>query len=154
MFDYIVIGGGSAGCVLANRLTENPAYTVCILEAGPSDQTYWIRSCNPLNMLYLMKSRKKPFIYTLTDAGGFVKSSSSEPIPDLQLQFAAVRMPPRGAGLFTPAKFGFVLHVCHMRPWRYTMGGGSSRSFCKIRRGDKRYYQAKDGNRLPYSWIL
>ena len=61
-------------------------------------------------------SRSQPFIFTPTEAGGFVKSDPSEPIPDLQLQFAAVRMQPHGHGLFTPSKFGFVLHVCHMRP--------------------------------------
>lgn len=42
MFDYIIIGGGSAGCVLAGRLSEDPAVRVCLLEAGPADSSVLI----------------------------------------------------------------------------------------------------------------
>ena len=41
-FDVVVAGGGSAGCVLATRLTENPAITLCLIEAGGRDRNPWI----------------------------------------------------------------------------------------------------------------
>lgn len=41
-FDYIIVGAGSAGCILANRLTANGKYSVCLLEAGPPDRNPYI----------------------------------------------------------------------------------------------------------------
>ena len=38
-FDYVIVGGGSAGCVLANRLTEDPNKKVCLIETGPVDKS-------------------------------------------------------------------------------------------------------------------
>jgi choline dehydrogenase len=50
IYDYIIIGAGSAGCMLAKRLTENPAKRVLLIEAGKNDNYIWIHV--PVGYLY------------------------------------------------------------------------------------------------------
>src|ERR1700748_2468392 len=55
-FDYIIIGGGTAGCVLANRLTADPAVSVLLLEAGGKDDWMWIHI--PVGYLYCIGNKR------------------------------------------------------------------------------------------------
>ena len=53
-YDYVIVGAGSAGCVLANRLSEDPDARVALLEAGGKDRYFWIRI--PIGYLYTMNN--------------------------------------------------------------------------------------------------
>ncbi|MDE0853658.1 MAG: choline dehydrogenase [Nevskia sp.] len=56
VFDYIIVGAGSAGCVLAERLSADPALRVCLIEAGPPDASALIRT--PLGVAGLIGNPK------------------------------------------------------------------------------------------------
>lgn len=60
-FDYVIVGGGSAGSVLANRLSANPNTRVALLEAGPSDDSILVRM--PAGIILLMRSNKRNWRY-------------------------------------------------------------------------------------------
>ena len=64
-YDYIIVGAGSAGCVLANRLSENPAHKILLLEAGPPDYHPLIHI--PAGFMYLLT---KPSVNWLYDGDG------------------------------------------------------------------------------------
>ena len=49
-WDYVFVGGGTAGCVLANRLSEDPKTRVLLLEAGGNDNYHWVHI--PVGYLY------------------------------------------------------------------------------------------------------
>ena len=59
--DYVVVGGGTAGCILAARLSEDPGTRVTLLEAGPPDRDPWIHI--PAGYAKLSKSRRYDWGY-------------------------------------------------------------------------------------------
>jgi len=60
-FDYVIVGAGSAGCVLANRLTADGKHSVLLLEAGPKDTNIWIHV--PLGYGKLFKEKSVNWMY-------------------------------------------------------------------------------------------
>jgi choline dehydrogenase len=67
-FDYIIIGAGTAGCLLANRLSADPSKRVLLLEAGRRDDYHWIHI--PVGYLYCIGNPRTDWLYnTEPDAG-------------------------------------------------------------------------------------
>ena len=67
-FDYVIIGGGTAGCLLANRLSADPRNRVLLIEAGRRDDYHWIHI--PVGYLYCIGNPRTDWLYnTEPDAG-------------------------------------------------------------------------------------
>ncbi|MDB5500646.1 MAG: hypothetical protein JWR89_548 [Tardiphaga sp.] len=76
-FDYIIVGAGSAGCVLANRLSASGKYSVLLLEAGPKDRNIWIHV--PLGYGKLFKERTVNWMYQTEPEPGLDGRSIFQP---------------------------------------------------------------------------
>eukprot|EP00300_Choanocystis_sp_HF-7_P015292 c19000_g1_i1.p1 GENE.c19000_g1_i1~~c19000_g1_i1.p1 ORF type:complete len:557 (-),score=107.67 c19000_g1_i1:1265-2914(-) len=75
--DYIVVGSGAAGCVLANRLSKNPSNRVALLEAGGNDLYGWIHV--PVGYLYTMNNPRTDWCYRIKPQEGLNMRSIAYP---------------------------------------------------------------------------
>jgi choline dehydrogenase len=76
-FDYVIVGAGSAGCVLANRLTADGKHSVLLLEAGPKDTNLWIHV--PLGYGKLFKAKTVNWMYQTEPEPGLDGRSIFQP---------------------------------------------------------------------------
>tara|TARA_R110002110_G_scaffold85816_1_gene223407 strand:+ start:165396 stop:167033 length:1638 start_codon:yes stop_codon:yes gene_type:complete len=76
-FDYVIVGAGSAGCVLANRLSADPDVSVLLLEAGGKDNYFWIHI--PVGYLYCMNNPRTDWMFSTEAEAGLNGRSLAYP---------------------------------------------------------------------------
>ena len=76
-FDYIIVGGGSAGCLLANRLSSEPKNRVLLLEAGKKDSYPWLHI--PVGYLYCIGNPRTDWMYNTEPEPGLNGRSQRYP---------------------------------------------------------------------------
>ena len=76
-FDYVIVGAGTAGCALANRLSADPNVTVLLLEAGGRDNYHWIHI--PVGYLYCISNPRTDWCFRTQEEAGLNGRSLAYP---------------------------------------------------------------------------
>jgi len=93
-FDYVIVGAGSAGCLLANRLSRDPATSVLLIEAGGKDDYFWIDI--PVGYLYTIANPRTDWCY---------KTEPDEHLAGRSIHYA------RGKGLGGCSSINAMIHM-------------------------------------------